>query len=93
MKKTIPYIIGMGELQRQATTVIRAVDSKHGEGFIVSHNQPKAVLMSLKRYQRLKILEEAKRMEEDEILALVRGGDEEYERGKTVGIKSLKGLL
>lgn len=93
MKKAIPYIIGIGELQRKASEIIKHVDSKHEEGFIVSHNQPKAVLMSLKRYQQLKLLEEAKRLEEEEVLAIVTAGDAEYEAGKTQKLKSLKDLL
>ncbi len=93
MKKAIPYIIGIGELQRKTAELIKQVDSKHEEGFIVSHNQPRAVLMSLKRYQQLKILEEAKKLEEEEILAMVKSGDAEYESGKTRKLRSLKDLL
>lgn len=73
MKKAIPYVIGIGQLQREASSVIKEVSLKHEEGFIVSHNEPQAVLMSLKRYTRLKALEEAKRL---------RGGrDPENRRG------------
>ncbi len=93
MKKAIPYIIGVGELQRKASEIIKQVDAKHEEGFIVSHNQPQAVIMSLKRYQQLKMLEEAKKLEEEEVLAIVKAGEAEYERGKTRKLKSLKDLL
>ena len=93
MKKAVPYIIGIGELQRRASSVIREVATHHEEGVIVSHNQPQAVLVSLKRYARLQALEEAKRLEEDEILALVAKGDEEFETGKTIKSKSLRHLL
>lgn len=92
MKKYIPYLIGIGELQRQASSVIQEVEDKE-EGFIVSHNEPQAVLLSLKRYAALKALEEAKRLEEDDVLALVAKGDEEFETGKMPKIKSLKELL
>lgn len=93
MKKAIPYIVGIGQLQRQASSVIKALDHKYEEGFIVSHNEPQAVILSLKRYQELKDLEKAKSLEEDEVLALVRLGDEEYARGETRKVKSLKELL
>ncbi|MBI3541419.1 MAG: hypothetical protein HY073_04715 [Deltaproteobacteria bacterium] len=92
MKKAIPYIIGVGELQRQASSVIKALDHKY-EGFIVSHNEPRAVILSLKRYAEFKALEEAKRFEEDEVLSLIKTGDQEYERGETRKVKSLKDLL
>ena len=93
MKKAIPYIVGIGELQRQASTIIKFVDSRYEEGFIVSHNEPQAVLMSLKRYAHLKALEEVKRMEEDEVLAIVQEGNREYEEGKTRKVKSLREFL
>jgi prevent-host-death family protein len=93
MKESIPYIIGIGELQRKASEVIKKLDSLNREGFIVSHNEPKAVLMSLKRYEKLKLFEEARRVEEEEVLALVKGGDREYERGETKKLKSLKELI
>lgn len=80
MKEFIPYIIGIGELQRRAAGVIKEVDSRHEEGFIVSHNEPQAVLMSLKRYKKLRTLEKARQCEEEEILALVEVGDREYEQ-------------
>jgi len=92
MKKAIPYIIGIGELQRKAADIIKSVESEQ-EGFIVSHNQPQAVLMSLKRYQQLKSLEEAKKLEEGEVLAIVRAGDLEFEKGQTKRLKNLKELL
>lgn len=91
--KQIPYIVGIGELQRKAASVIEKIDSQGGEGFVVSHNEPKAVLMSLKRYERLKALEEAKRLEEDEVLTIVAKGNQEYETGQTTKVKSLKALL
>lgn len=93
MKKAIPYIIGIGELQRQAASVIKTVDLKHSEGFIVSHNEPQAVLMSLKRYAQLKALEEVKRLEEDEVLEIVNRGDEEFEKSETNKLKSLRELF
>lgn len=93
MKKAIPYIIGIGELQRRASSIIKEVATHHEEGVIVSHNQPQAVLVSLKRYSHLQALEEAKRLEEDEILALVAKGDEEFEMGTTTKGKSLRNFL
>ena len=90
MKQSVPYIIGIGELQRQAATVFKKLSSKHGEGFVVSHNEPKAVLMTLERYEKLSRLEQAKRLEEHEVLALIAEGDHEFETGKTRTAKSLK---
>ena len=92
MKKAIPYIIGVGELQREASSVLKAV-KKHQEGIVVSHNQPQAVLISLERYARFKALEEAKRLEEDDVLETVATGDDEYAAGTTKKAKSLKDLL
>ena len=90
----LPYLIGIGELQRQASSVIKKIDGMHGgEGFIVSHNEPKAVLMSLRRYQMLTLLEEAKHLAENEILQLVEDGDKEFAAGKTRKAASLKDLL
>lgn len=89
MTKAVPYMIGIGELQRKASSVVKEIDSRKEEGFIVSHNQPKAVIMSLKRYQKLKAFEEARRAEEDEVLSIVKQGDREYEEGKTKKARSL----
>jgi prevent-host-death family protein len=93
MKKAIPYLIGVGDLQRRASAVIREVAEKHGEGFVVSHNEPQAVLVSLKRYETLKALEEAKRVEEEDILGIIQAGDEEFDSGKTKKARSLKEFL
>lgn len=92
MKKVIPNIIGVGQLQRQVATVIKLIQDRE-EAFIVSHNEPQAVMMSLARYQELMNLEEKRRDEEDDILNVVRAGDLEYKTGKTVKIRSLKSLL
>lgn len=83
VKKALPYLIGIGELQRQASSVIKKVDAMRGEGFIVSHNEPRAVLMSLQRYEILRLLEENRRMEEADVLAIVEAGDDEFSTGKT----------
>jgi prevent-host-death family protein len=93
MRKAVPYIVGIGELQRQASFVIKRIRSRHGEGFIVSHNEPKAVLISLERYERLKALENAKSIEEEDVLAIMAKGDREYEKGQTLRLSSLKKLL
>lgn len=93
MKKAIPYLIGVGDLQRRASAVIREVSEKHGEGFVVSHNEPQAVLISLKRYEALKALEEAKLAEEEDVLGVIQAGDDEFEAGKTKKAKSLKEFL
>lgn len=76
-------------MQRGLTQILREIDEEK-EGFIVSHNEPKAVLMSLNRYEQLKNLEEAKLAEEEEVLEMVAQGDKEYEEKKTVTAKSLK---
>lgn len=92
MKGTVPELIGMGQLQRETTQTIRKVAREGQEAFIVSHNKPQAVLMSLERYKILKALEEAKAREEVEILAIVAQGDEEFAQGKTVTKASMKDL-
>ena len=58
MTQYSPNIIGTGTLQRNAPSVIRKVASSHQESFIVTHNEPKAVIMSLARYEELKTMEE-----------------------------------
>jgi len=93
VKKAIPYLIGVGDLQRKASSVIREITDKHGEGFVVSHNEPQAVLISLKRYEALKALEDAKYTEEEDILKNIQAGDEEFAMGKTKKAKSLKDFL
>lgn len=93
MKRAVPYLIGIGEFQRQAASVIKTLTDKHGEGFIISHNEPKAVLLSLDRYAKLKALEEAKRIEENEVLSVRDEGDREFELGKTRKARSLKDFL
>lgn len=92
MKKYVPFIIGIGQVQRELTPILREIEEKK-EGFIVSHNEPKAVLMSLKRYEQLKGMEEARAKEEEEILDIVSRGDKEFTEGKTITTKSLKTLL
>ena len=92
MKRNIPYLIGMGELQRHAADIIRRLHSRHKEGFVVSHNEPQAVLMSLNRYEQLTAHEEARKKEEDEVLAIIQESDEAYRQGKTKILKSLKDL-
>lgn len=93
MKPVVPELIGIGQLQRATTQTIRKVSQGKEEAFIVSHNKPQAVLLSLTRYEELKGLEEAKAREEEEVLAVVAGGDEEFEQGKTVTKRSLRELL
>ncbi|MBI2346529.1 MAG: hypothetical protein HYV03_06570 [Deltaproteobacteria bacterium] len=93
MKRAIPELIGMGQLQREATRTIRRIAHEGQEAFIVSHNKPQAVLLSLRRYQELRALEEAKQKEEGEVLAIIARGDEEFALGKTVTKKSLRHLL
>ncbi len=92
MKKAIPYIIGVGQLQRQLAVVIKMIHN-HQEGLIVSHNEPQAVMMSLERYQNLISLEQKRHDEEEDVLAVVRAGDVEYKTGKTLRAKSLRDLL
>lgn len=92
MKAAVPELIGMGQLQRETTQTIRKVAREGQEAFIVSHNKPQAVLMSLTRYKMLTALEAAKAQEEAEVLAIVAQGDEEFDRGKTVTKTSMKDL-
>lgn len=93
MKRSVPFIIGIAEIQRGLSHILRQLDRTAEEGFVVSHNEPKAVLMGLKRYEELRSLEEAKWKEEEEVLALVKEGDREYEEGKTRTAKSIRTLL
>ncbi|MBI4365232.1 MAG: hypothetical protein HY543_00260 [Deltaproteobacteria bacterium] len=92
MKKLIPELIGIGQLQRETTQTVRKIAQKNEEAFIVSHNKPQAVLISLSRYQTLKTLEEAKAREEAEVAAIIAQGDEEFTTGKTIRKHSLKDL-
>lgn len=93
MKKNIPFIIGIAQIQRGLGHILHELDEEVQEGFIVSHNEPKAVLMSLKRYEQLRSFEEAKLKEEEDVLAIVEEGDRAYEEGKTRTAKSMKALL
>lgn len=58
MSKHVPTLIGAGELQRNASTILREVEASEQESFVVSHNEPKVVIMSIKRYEELKALED-----------------------------------
>lgn len=57
MPRYIPQIIGAGELQRKTATILREVSRSDQESFIVTHNEPQAVIMSIMRYERLKAVE------------------------------------
>ncbi|MBI2638906.1 type II toxin-antitoxin system prevent-host-death family antitoxin [Candidatus Peregrinibacteria bacterium] len=58
MPKHVPNLIGAGELQRNAATIIREVAESAEESFVVTRNEPKIVIMSIKRYGELKALED-----------------------------------
>ena len=58
MNHSTPRLIGSGELQRNAATIIKRVAREDQESFIVTHNKPQAVMMNLRRYRQLKALEE-----------------------------------
>lgn len=58
MKTYVPSIIGSGELQRNAATIIKKLENSDQESFIVTRNEPKLVIMSIKRYEKLKALED-----------------------------------
>jgi prevent-host-death family protein len=58
MSKYIPNIIGSGELQKNAADVIRKVSKSEEESIVVTRNEPKIVIMSIKRYEKLKALED-----------------------------------
>lgn len=58
MAAYIPNIIGSGELQKNASIVIRKIAKSDEESFVVTNNEPKIVMMSLSRYQELKALED-----------------------------------
>jgi len=58
MASSIPKLIGAGELQRRAATILKTISQSDQEGFIVTHNVPTAVIMSIGRYAKLKALED-----------------------------------
>ena len=53
-----PNIIGAGELHRKAATVLRQVAASDRESFVVTHNEPRVVIMSIPRYETLRALED-----------------------------------
>ncbi|MFA5995680.1 MAG: type II toxin-antitoxin system prevent-host-death family antitoxin [Patescibacteria group bacterium] len=57
MSQAIPNIIGIAELQRKAPAILKQIASDAYESIVVNHNIPKAVIMSLARYEQLKALE------------------------------------
>ena len=58
MPQYTPNIIGAGELQRNVATILRNVAQSEQESFVVTHNKPNVVIMSVARYEELKALEE-----------------------------------
>lgn len=58
MPKYVPSLIGAGELQRNAATILKEVEASEKESFVVTHNEPRVVIMSIKRYEKLKALED-----------------------------------
>jgi len=58
MANVIPKLIGAGELQRRAAAILKNISQSDQEGFIVTHNIPTAVIMSIGRYSKLKALED-----------------------------------
>lgn len=58
MPKATPHLIGSGDLQRNAATIIKEVASREEESFIVTRNEPQVVIMSIQRYEELKALED-----------------------------------
>lgn len=58
MSHLIPHLIGSGELQRNAASIIQNVAKSDQESFVVTRNEPKVVIMSIKRYEKLKALED-----------------------------------
>ncbi len=93
MKHIIPELIGMGQLQRETTKTIRRIAQDSQEAFIVSHNKPRAVLLSLGRYEALKMLETKMQQEASEVEFVVARGDQEFKTRKTIVKKSMKQLL
>lgn len=57
MPKYTPHLIGAGELQRNAATILKEVALSEKESFVVTRNIPQVVIMSLKRYEQLKAIE------------------------------------
>ena len=58
MSQHTPNIIGAGALARNVATILRKVAGSDQESFVVTHNKPKVVIMSVARYEELKALEE-----------------------------------
>ncbi len=93
MDKYTPQIYGIAEFQKQGSALIKKVMGQKKESFIVSHNKPQVVIMSLKRYDELRKIEEDYLKEEDDVLQVVSRGDEEFLLGKTIKVKSMKSFL
>ena len=90
--KFIPRIIGMAKLQRQTKNVVRELDRSGGEYILSVRENPRAVIMSLSRYEALRSLEEMKHQEESDVLRVVEEGDHEYHHRKTVRASSVAKL-
>lgn len=86
-------MIGIGEFQKNASSLLKRLQGSQREGLIVSHNKPQAIIMSLDRYEELKRFEENCRAEEEEVLGIVQQGNEEFKSDKTFRAKSLKAFL
>lgn len=94
MEKIIPHFIGIGNLQKRPGYFIKKLDSVE-ESFVVSHSEPRAILMSLKRYEFLRSLEErefSRQREIDDVLRIIQEGNDEYTKGRTIKAKSMREL-
>lgn len=92
MENFTPKIIGIGEFQKKTSHFLKELKNKK-ESFLVSHNKPQAVIMSLDRYATLRSLEEESLEEIKEVLSIVEEGNQEFEQGKTIKAKSMRELL
>ncbi len=58
MATYIPQLVGAGELQKNASSVIKKIAESSEESVIVNRNIPVVVIMSIQRYEQLRAHEE-----------------------------------
>ncbi len=86
MIKYVPKTVGIGKLQRQASSVLKKVKKSGDDYFVFSRNEPQVVIINLWRYEQLM-------KHEEEILPSAaesfKQGWKEAMEGKTMPIDTL----
>lgn len=54
MSTYIPQLVGAGELQKNASSVIKKIAESQQERVVVNRNTPVVVIMSIQRYEELR---------------------------------------